>query len=51
MDNMEQILETNTRLNNIPTVGYSLGVLLMAGARRGLLGAVEFDGESQCIGQ
>ena len=47
MDNAEQILETNTRLNNASTVEYSLGALLMARARRSL-GA---DRDSECIGQ
>lgn len=48
MDNAEQILETNTRLNNTSAVEYSLGALLMTRARS--LGA-GFDGDSECIGQ
>lgn len=50
MDNAEQILETNTRLNNTSTVEYSLGALLMTRARS--LGAsAGFDRDSECIGQ
>jgi hypothetical protein len=49
MDNAEQILETNTRLNNTSAVEYSLGALLMTRARS--LGAGGFDRDSECIGQ
>ena len=45
MDNAEQILETNSRLNNRSVVEYSLGALLMTRARSG------FDRDSECIGQ
>ena len=48
MDYAEQILETNTRLNNRSTVEHSLGALLMTRARS--LGA-GFDRDSECIGQ
>ena len=49
MDNAEQILETNTRLNNTSAVEYSLGALLMTRARSSL--GAGFDGDSECIGQ
>ena len=48
MDNAEQIVETNTKLNNTSAVEYSLGALLMARARS--LGS-GFDRDSECIGQ
>ena len=48
MDNAEQILETNTRLNNTSSVEYSFGSLLMTRARS--LGA-GFDHDAECIGQ
>ena len=47
---MEQILETNTKLNNTPMVlGYDLGALLMTRARSAL--DTEFGRDSECIGQ
>jgi WD repeat-containing protein 42A len=50
MDNAEQILETNERLNFTSTVEYSLNALLMTRARSIGLGD-GFDRESECIGQ
>jgi hypothetical protein len=49
MDNSEQILETNTRLDIKSTVEYSLGALLMTRARSSL--GSGFDRDSECIGQ
>ena len=48
MNNAEQILETNSRLNNRSAVEYSLGALLMTRARS--LGT-GFDRDAECIGQ
>jgi hypothetical protein len=50
MDNAEQILETNSRLNNRSAVEYSLGALLMTRARS-LGGGSGFDRDAECIGQ
>lgn len=49
MDNAEQILETNSRLNNRSAVEYSLGALLMTRARS--LGSSGVDRDAECIGQ
>ena len=48
MDNAEQILKTNSRLNNRSAVEYSLGALLMTRARS--LGG-GFERDAECIGQ
>ena len=47
MDNAEQILETNARLNDTSTAERSLSALLMTRARSIGWG----DDDSECIGQ